>query len=366
MSVDVHIVEENNKKYAVLHHRYYDVKEEHRGKKPKIWLVMNDSDVSSVPIGLRHILCKLGRTNLSCDNWGEIFACNIAKQMGVNAVDYYLVDYEDNGEKHNGVMCGSYFVNEDQYEMSVKDLQTVYTDLQINYETLETDKPINTVYSILKDLEEIIDFPEPRKTKVLQSLKKQLLEQCLFDYLLGQSDRHWLNTTFLVYEKGGEVYITKAACYDNGNIAFLQRKFVSLQGISREIGKDPIHSPLLQSKMDSYIPVMGVKTATAKLEPTSDGQIGSKMRADKSKKDVFIDELTDEILHNPDLANLFAKFKYEFSMDKVLKDIERGGDNPPPEIVKLVNDVITYQINSLDVVLDAKLQKIHEEEGRRM
>ena len=51
-------------------------------------------------------------------------------------------------------------------------------------------------------------------------------------------------------------------------------------------------------------------------------------------------------------------------MDKVLKDIERGGDNPPPEIVKLVNDVITYQINSLDVVLDAKLQKIHEEDRR--
>jgi len=364
MSVDVHIVEENDKKYAVLHHRYYDVKEEHRGKKPKIWLVMNDSDLTSTPINLRHILCKLGRTNLSCDNWGEIFACNIAKQMGVNAVDYYLVDYEENGEMHNGVMCGSYFVNDDQYEMSVHDLQSIYTNLHIDPETLETDKPINTVYSILKDLEEIIDFPEPRKSKVLKSLKRQLLEQCLFDYLLCQSDRHWLNTTFLIFEKDGEVYITKAACYDNGNIAFLQRKLVSLQGISKEIGKDPIHSPLLQQKMDKYVPMMGVKTSTVKLEPTSDGQIGSKMRGDISKKDEFIDEITEEILHDPDLAALFTKFKYDFSMGKVLKDIERGGDNPPPELVKLVNDVIMYQINSLDTVLNAKLEKIHEEERK--
>ena len=222
------------------------------------------------------------------------------------------------------------------------------------------DSQESTVYSILEDLDKIIDFEPERKEKVMNSLKNELLTQCLFDYILGQSDRHWLNTTFLIYEKDGEVYINKAACYDSGNIAFLQRKFESLKGISKEIGKDPTASPLLKHKMDKYIPMMGVKTSTVRLEPTSDGQIGSKMRNDISKKDAFVDEITDEILYNPDLARFFLKFKKYFSMDKVVESIRAEGDEPPTELVKLVNDVITYQINDLDKVINAKLDKIHK------
>ena len=166
-----------------------------------------------------------------------------------------------------------------------------------------------------------------------------------------------------MYEKQGEIYITKADCYDNGNIAFLQRKLVSLQGISKEIGKDPINSPLLKKKMESYIPMMGVKTSTIKLATTSDGQIGAKMMADISARDNFIDEITDEILENPDLSVLFNNFKHRFSMDKVVKSIKNEGYEPPQEIIKMVSDVITYQVDSLDKVLSTKLDRIHKEGG---
>lgn len=351
--------EDSGEKYVVLHSRFYDVKEEHRGKKRKFWLEMDKSDCQYVPVNLRKILCKLGRTAVSCDDWGEIIASKIGKQMGINIVDYYLTQYEEDGKEYNGVLCGSYFVSDSQYEMSVKDLQTVYTSLHLDYDTLETNKPVNTVYSILADLDQIIDFPDDRKVKVLENLKNELLIQCLFDYILGQSDRHWLNTTFLVYEKNGQIYITKAACYDNGNISFLQRKLVSLIGISKEIGKDPLNSPLLKKKMEGYVPMMGIKTSTVHMDNSTDGQIGVKMMTDISKRDNFIDELTDEILTNPDLSIMFLNFKKHFSMEKVVKAIEKEGYEPPVEIIKLVNDVITYQIDNLDKVINMKLQKIH-------
>lgn len=353
--------EDTKEKHIILRDRYYDVKEEHRGKKRKFWLEMDSVDTET-PLSMRKMLCKLGRNDVSCDNWGEIISSKIGKQMGVNIIDYYLAEYEEDGNVYNGVLCGSYFVSEQQYEMSVKDLQTIYTSLYLDRNTLETNKPVNTVYSILNDLSEIIDFPDERKEKVLKYLKKELLIQCLFDYILGQSDRHWLNTTFLVYEKNGEVYINKANCYDNGNIAFLQRKLISLQGISKEIGKDPLNSPLLKKKMESYIPMMGVKTSTVKLATTSDGQIGAKMVGDVSARDKFIDELTDEILVDFDLASFFNDFKNNFSMEDVVKAIKNEGYEPPAEIIKLVNDVITYQVDSLDKVLNMKLNKIRSED----
>lgn len=351
--------DDTKQKHVILHDRYYDVEEEHRGKKRKFWLEMKPSSTDFTPINMRKMLCKLGRNDVSCDNWGEIISSKIGKQMGVDIIDYYLVEYEEDNKIYNGVLCGSYFVSEQQYEMSVKDLQTIYTSLYIDYNTLETNKPVNTVYSILDDLSRIIDFPDERKESVLKNLKKELLTQCLFDYILGQTDRHWLNTTFLVYEKNGDIHISKANCYDNGNIAFLQRKLVSLQGISKEIGKDPLNSPLLKKKMDSYIPMMGVKTSTVKLATTSDGQIGAKMLGDISARDNFIDEITDEILVDPDLSVLFCNFKNNFSMEKVIKSIKNEGYEPPTEIIKLVNDVITYQVDSLDKVLHSKLDMIH-------
>ena len=241
-------INDGDKKYVVLRDRYYDVVEEHRGKKRKFWLKMDNVKTREVPIRLRQLLCKLGRNEVSCDDWGEVISSKFGKEVGVNIIQYFLAEYEEYDKVHSGVLCGSYFVSEDQYEMSVKDLQSIYTNLVIDENTCETSKPINTVYSILDDLDEIIDFPPERKEFTLKKLKRELLIQCLFDYILAQSDRHWLNTTFLVYEKGGTVNISKADCYDNGNIAFLQRKLQSLQGISKEIGKDPLKSPLLKRK----------------------------------------------------------------------------------------------------------------------
>lgn len=352
------------RKHVILNDRYYDVKEEHRGKKRKFWIEMKSLGMASAPIRMRKMLCKLGRNEVSCDNWGEIISSKIGKQLDVNIIDYYLVEYEEDNNIYNGVLCGSYFVTDSQYEMSVKDLQTVYTSLYVDHDTLETNKPVNTVYSILDDLDKIIDFPDERKERVMKNLKDEMLIQCLFDYILAQSDRHWMNTTFLVYEKNGEVYITKADCYDNGNIAFLQRKFVSLQGISREIGKDPLNSPLLKKKMDTYVPMMGVKTSTVKLAPTSDGQIGAKMLSNISARENFIDEITDEILVNPKLSLLFHAFKNKFSMQDVVRSITNEGYEPPAEIIKLVNDIITYQVDSLDKVLNAKLDKLHQEDDK--
>lgn len=361
--LELKLVEDGENKHINLWGFYYDIVSEARGMRDKFWLKKEVGNLLYEDLKKTNILFKTDRNEVTCDSWGEVIASRIGKQLGMNMVDYYLAEYDDGETKHKGVVCGSFFLSDKQYEMSVRDLQTIYTSCCINKETFEVDKPLNTVYSICEDLDTIMDFPKERKEKVLKRIKIELLKQCLFDYVLMQTDRHWQNTTFLVYEKDGEVYITNAACYDNGNMCFLQKKLASIKGISVQIGKDPINSPLLNTFMAKYIPVFGVKTCTARLLEGSACLGGIKMMSgDVSLKGAFIDELTDEIINEPELMSFYEKIRDEFSMDLLVKDIRRDGDEPPPEIIKMVSDVMAYQVNSIEKVLRPKLDKINVEE----
>lgn len=360
--IKLKLIKDEDNSYIDLRGSLYDIEENTIGVREKFWIKKEPSKFFTQNQRITNMLFKFNRNNVSCEDWGEIFASKIGKEIDLDVVDYFMAEYDDGYCKRQGVLCGSYLPTKDVYEMSGRDLQVVYTKVNIDPETLETDKPINTVYSFVGDLEEIVDFPENEKRKVIHMIKTELLKQCLFDYILAQTDRHWYNTAFLVFNKEGKVFIDKAACYDNGCMAFLKRKLSAISGISTEIGKDPVNSKRMRELMGGYIPMFGVKTSTVKLTYTHDGVIDSKLKVDLSVKDKFIDEITDEILNNPDIAIMYLKIKNDLSIDNIVKSMKKVGDNPPPEVVKMIKDVIDYQVNSLEVVIKKKLDKIHREE----
>lgn len=355
----------DGKQYINLHDQIYYIENEARGIRDKFWIKRIPSKFFVDDYKYIHMLFKYNRNDQSCEDWGEVFSSKIAKQIGVNAVDYYLceVDEDDNFGRRGGVLCGSYFESDRQYEMSVHALQTIYSQFHHNEDTNETNKELNTVYSILDDMRDITpELPEEDEEKMQKKAKTDLLIQCLFDFLLAQTDRHWLNTTFLIYENGDKFFMKKSAAYDNGCIAFLKKKLSAITGMSREIGENPINSIQLNNMMSKYIPMMGIKTSTVKLAPSHTGERGVKLKVDLSKKEKFLDELTDEILNNPEVAIFYTLFKRDFDMDKVVDQIRKDGDNPPPEVIKMISDVIIYQTNQIEMILRKKLANIHAEE----
>ena len=192
---------------------------------------------------------------MSCENWGEVYASRIAKAIGVPCVEYYMATYEENGKVAKGVMCGSYKKNEAEIEATAYDVQTMQT---------EDVQNINTVEGLMRNLMLIV--PENEDKKFYYSyLRNSLIKQCIFDFLLAQTDRHWFNTTFLLYVENGIFNIRKAECYDNGCIAFLKRKYSAIEGISREIKVQGKNSQRLHDLLKDYVPMMGIKTATTEL-----------------------------------------------------------------------------------------------------
>lgn len=176
----------DGEKFVSLGSRSYKFVEESRGIREKFWLVQAKSKYFKEPMIYRYILFKYNRNDVSCENWGEVYASRIAKQIGVPCVEYHLATYSANGKESKGVMCGTYKKNEEEVEATAYDAQTMRD---------EKPKNINTVDNILENLMLII--PEFKDREFYYSyLRNALIKQCIFDFLLAQTDRHWFKLRF--------------------------------------------------------------------------------------------------------------------------------------------------------------------------
>lgn len=357
-----------------LHDRLYSFEEDVRGIREKFWLVRSGGRFSryhNEPVKSTHILFKFNRNNVSCEDWGEIYASAIARMMGVPCVEYYSAQLydEDNSFLGNGVVCGSYKKHLKEVEYTGFDLQNLH--LSLIYDECEGKRidKLNTVDGFIESIKDV--FSGRVNEEDLQKIRNDLIKQAIFDYLLAQTDRHWLNTTFLATDMGGVLTLRKADCYDNGCIALLKRKMSAIEGMSKEIGKLGKDSPYLKSQLDNYCPMFGMSTSTVVIEDRTGNKGLDRLKVvdPKKSKEIFLDEIAEEILINPEIAVFFKKLesmREQGIVSSVTKDLYAADDNPPLYVAKMIKDVVGCQFDTLQNRVHTKLQKYKASEREGM
>lgn len=356
--------EENGHKRILIDDREYSYKDEVRGVREKFWLTREGSKIYFEPMSIKQILFKYNRNSASFEDYGEIIASRLAKQIGLPCVDYYLAGIEggEDGEIRRGVICGSYKRNDAETEFSVESLQKVMSTPEVDESTGDM-KNVNTVYGICSALEHLKTFGVTDED--INKVKIDILKQVIFDFVLAQTDRHWRNTTILMYrENDDKASIRKAPCYDNGCIAFLKTRLGSIEGKCQRLGKLGKDSPNMVDIMNKYMPMLGIHTQTVDLIPckTCDA-VKMQTKKDLEVKEAFINELAREILVTPELAIFYHDLKKRINMEAVFNRIEKEGDEVPWQVKKLVTDIVGYQIDVLEGAINVNLQKIKEEMG---
>ena len=337
----------DGEKFVSLGSRSYKFVEESRGIREKFWLVQAKSKYIREPMLYRYILFKYNRNDVSCENWGEIYASRIAKQIGIPCVEYHLATYYADGKESKGVMCGTYKKNEEEVEATAYDVQTMLD---------EKPKKINTVDNIVENL--MLLIPEYKDREFYYTyIRNALIKQCIFDFLLAQTDRHWFNTTFLMYATDDVFNIRKAECYDNGCVCFLKRKYSAIEGISREIKVQGKNSQRLHDLLKDYVPMMGIKTSTVELNTDKFKEEDKKLKVIRSRKGIFLDELTNEILNNPEIAMFYKKIKTKLDLKQINEILEREKTPAPTPVVDMVEKVVGYQYNLLNDLINEKIKQ---------
>lgn len=346
-----------------LHDRIYSIMGDNRGVREKFWLVRTGGKKPKYnePLKSTNILFKFNRNHVSCEDWGETYASAIALKMGVPCVEYYSTELYDENEKliGNGVVCGNYKYHDKEVEYSGFDLQKAHHKFKYDRDAGQRIEGLNTVDGFVDAIRTI--FKGKVKEEDLTRVRNDLIKQAIFDFLLAQTDRHWLNTTFLASELSGELYIRKADCYDNGCIALLKRKMSAIEGMSREIGRKGKDSPYLKEQLANYCPMFGFKTSTVVIEDrTGKGNLDRlKVVEPKRSKEIFLNEIAEEILINPVIASFFRRLENmqeQGIVASVTKDLHSAGDNPPPYIAKMIRDVVGHQFDLLQERVHTRLQ----------
>jgi len=377
--IEIKEVKIDNKIRIEVGDRVYSRKENPIGVRSKFWAVRRGGKYIHEPPIITDLLFKYNRNDLSSENYGEIISSKFYKLCGLGCVDYYSAEFTDiDGNKFQGVMCGSYKKSNTELETSGYALQCVLTDFYFDRKTGKANKEINTVYGFISDLDSLYgDFQH--KDYFLTNIKDELIKQSLLDFLIAQSDRHWTNTTFLEYfNKDNEYRIRKANCYDNGCIAFLKRKRQAIDTFSSMIGGDYLNSPHMKTLMDKYCPMFGIKTSTCLI----DTRVADKyerydkirVNPDKDTKQTYLKELAQEILHNPEIAFFYIKLKEHIGYNRknksinlkpMFKSLENADEEIPDSIADVVTGIITYQVNEIEQELKKQVKLIDAIEAEK-
>ena len=354
-----------------LHDRIYSMEEDVRGIREKFWLVRTGGvrPKYNEPLRSINILFKFNRNHVSCEDWGEVYASAIAKKMNIPCVDYFSTELYDENEKllGNGVLCGSYKKHTKEAEYTGFELQNLHHGLVYDQCVGQKIGDLNTVDGFMAAIRDV--FGDKADEDDLKIIRNDLIKQAIFDYLLAQTDRHWLNTTFLATDIGGTFSIRKADCYDNGCIALLKRKVTAIEGMSKEIGKLGKDSPYLKERLREYCPMFGIKSSTVVIDDrTGKGNLERlKVVEPEASRNKFLDEVTDEILMNPEIAIFFKNLENmqeQGIVESVTQSLYAAGDNPPTCVAKMIRDVVGCQFDTLKDRVHTKLRKYKQESER--
>lgn len=359
----------NNVKCVKLHDRYYSLLEDVRGARPKFWIKRSEPKRVNYeePNDENMILVKFNRNGVSCEDWGEIIASAVARKTEVPCVDYYsaLIIEEDGSELGRGVACGSYKRSKNETEISGFNLQSMHKNLVYDNCRGRQVQGLNTVDGFIDAIQHVFDGKlNPNE---VESVRNDLLKQAIFDFVLGQTDRHWLNTTFLVWkDKNENFHIRKAECYDNGCIAMAKRKAIAIEGMSKEIGSLGKDSPYLRTQLEKYCPMMGIKTSLVYIDDKSKSGNVERVRIvnPRENKKIFLKELANEIIQNPEIAVFYKLLESKISsgdlLSRVTKDLQASGDCPPDFMLKMVGDVMGHQVGELDRYVRRTLNEVNQ------
>lgn len=343
----------DGEKCVTLGSRVYNFVEEFRGVREKFWLIQPKSKYLKEPLKLQHILFKFNRNDVSCENWGEVYASRIARQINVPCVEYHLASYTENEKVMNGVICGTFKKNENEVEISVFDVQTMNN---------RNVKNINTIDEVMKNLMDLIPENEDRKF-YFEYLHNALVKQAIFDFILAQTDRHWFNTSFLIFQNESAFNIRKADCYDNGCVAFLKRKQSAIEGITREIKTQGKNSQRLHDLLKNYVPMMGISTPTVELNRDKNALEDKKLKVKRETREKFLDELTDEILYNPEIAFFYHNLKRDINLEDINYILEKEKNPAPQAVSDMIELVMGYQVNVLNELLNEKMHNLKMQES---
>ena len=228
---------------------------------------------------------------------------------------------------------------------------------------LDTNANIDILEDDIEFMMEVITYSKD-KNFYYSYIRNSLIKQCIFDFLLAQTDRHWFNTTFLLYTTDDDVFnLRKADCYDNGCICCLKRKFSAIEGISREIKVQGENSQRLHDLLKNYVPMMGIRTSTVELNKDKFLEEDRKLKVIKSRREVFLEELTDEILNNPEIAIFYQHVKKYLNIAQINELLEREKTPAPQPVADMVELVVGHQMNILDNLIKEKIQKSKVEIG---
>lgn len=347
--------------------RAYSIVEEGRGVREKFWLKRVSTKFVKYDEKLKNIsmLFKFNRNLKSCEDWGEICASLIARKVGLPCVEYHSAKLigEDGSDMGNGVLCGNYKHNDREVEYSGFSLQSAHKNFQYDNCRGKKIDGLNTVEGFVEALKVV--FRGQLSDNEITEVRNELIKQAIFDFLLAQTDRHWLNTTFLLFEHGGSLHVRKSDAYDNGCIALLKRKAAAIDGMSKEIGKLGKDSPYLRQQLSNYCPMFGLKTSNVVIDDRVRGGDIERVKVfdPQHGREAFLQEMAEEILYNPEIAvffkNIEIKMRESTLMKSVVRDLEASGENPPPYVIKMINDVMGHQFDILNERVQTRLAEIN-------
>lgn len=359
----------NGERCVSLHGMLYSLRDDARGIRDKFWLKRTGHKNINYSEFVRdtRILFKYNRNKVSCENWGEVIASLVGSHSHTVCVKYssaQLFDEEGNfvGE---GVVCPSYKTR-DEVEVSGFSLQSSYKNLVYDNCRGKSIDGLNTINGFVEALKNV--YGDKVYAEDIEQVRNDLLKQAIFDFVLAQTDRHWLNTTFIISKDkspGGKRHLRKAACYDNGCISMLKRKESAIQGMSREIGKQGKDSPYLDSLLKDYCPMMGIRTSTVAIDVNhkKGGLERLKVVSPEEGRKNYVHELALEIVNNPEVAPYYLEFDHMVKdgslMKKICKDLELSGDMSPGYILKMVGDVMGHQVEELSSEIRRVIQQIN-------
>lgn len=294
------------RKMNISKNTIYTTNEDFRGANGKFWVSNKD-----VPEGLLFKYPQQKNSEeLLANNYGELLVDLICESLAMEHTNYYPCKVVLlNGQTLEGTLSPSYRSPQYDTEYSAQNITTRYMQSQYdnNYGYVAPMEH-NTVYEYLKQIKLL--YPKWVQNVGIKQLKDNLLRLALLDFATLQIDRHWGNFGFLNNSSKGMRSIKMIPTFDNGCSFNTDKPLVRVEALNRSLHNTKnwdkrIIIPMVTGKENA--PLLGIKTSLVQVKDNT-VLVNRKYKApEKSNVDIFLDEITDEIMQNPDLERFYKK-----------------------------------------------------------